>query len=112
MVVQEQLEEVWQEMEHLRARNDALAADNATLRAERSASDASPAKPPRPGTAAENGDTAHHGDIAAALEAAQRQVLDLQVQPLNCTFFCGSNPATCVQWLTNVSGCPLDLQPV
>ena len=80
MPVQEQLEELWQEVEALRVRNDALAADNATLQAERGGPDALPAKPP--GFASENGDAADHGDLAAALAVAQRQILDLQVWPM------------------------------
>jgi hypothetical protein len=79
--LQEQLEELWQEVEALRTRNDALSADNATLLAERSPS---AAKSPRPlaralqpdAAPAENGDGGSH---SRTLEDARRQVADLQV---------------------------------
>ena len=79
--LQEQLEELWQEAEVLRARNDALSADNATLLAERSPS---AAKSPRPlgrplqrdSAAAENGEGGSH---TLMLEDARRQIEDLQV---------------------------------
>lgn len=77
---QEQLEELWQELEQLRAKNDALKADNATLLAEREFDGGA-------AVAHSNGDLKPRGaaaDVsvpaaAGELEAARRRVAELEV---------------------------------
>lgn len=84
---QEQLEELWQELEQLRAKNDALKADNATLLAERK--DEAGAS-----VAHSNGDLKPRGAAAdaavpaaaAELEAAHLRITELEVWILaGCT---------------------------
>ncbi len=80
--MQEQLEELWQEAEQLRVKNDALKADNATLLAERAADGAAAAHSngdlkPR---AAQDGADAPAAAAAAELEAARQHIAELEVR--------------------------------
>jgi hypothetical protein len=80
--LQEQLEELWQELEQLRVKNDALKADNATLLAERADDGAAAAHSngdlkPR---AAGDGADAPAAAAAAELEAARQRIAELEVR--------------------------------
>lgn len=80
--LQEQLEELWQELEQLRVKNDALKADNATLLAERADDGAAAAHSngdlkPR---AAGDGADAPAAEAAAELEAARQRIAELEVR--------------------------------
>lgn len=79
--LEEQLEELWQEVEQLRVKNNALKADNATLLADRAAGGAAAAHSNGDVKSHAPGDGADAGAVATAadLEAARQRIAELEV---------------------------------